>query len=261
MRRQGLLPVLLLLWGVAVVGLFGCSNDPEECLRECDGDFFFVTDPGLPAPDSLSNVNATLTGATLVDIEDFSTFPGDPKVNYVFSVPGRGRVDINMNYIGWTLPVEIGQTYTLFVERTQGLVPAAMALMISDDQGMRFLGVNDWRPNTDSQENPRRYRVFAGGDTYSDLNGDGDLRVFLGGGGCEPRVVNSTCFLEITNLQLTFVVGSTQQLRLWNRDTGRLGNWVFHVHKAERVVGKSNCDEGLQGQNGMSFFVERDGLR
>jgi hypothetical protein len=253
--------MLLLLGGAAVIGLSGCSNEPEECLRECEGDFFYFTDPGLVAPDSSSNAVATLVGATLVEIEDFSSFPGDPKLNYIFSVPGTGRIDINLNYLGWTLPVEVGETYTLFLERTHGLVPPAMALMISDDQGMRFLAVNDWRPNTDPQVSPRRYRIFADGDTYTDLNGDGDLRVFLGGNGCEPRVSNTTCFLEITNQQLTFVVGSTQTLKLWNRETGRLGNWVFHVHKAEKVVGKSNCAAGLEQQNGMSFFVERDGLR
>jgi hypothetical protein len=142
--------------------------------------------------------------------------------------------------------VEVGQTYTLYIERTQTLNPAAFALSISDDQGIRYLGVNDWRPGAG---------VFKTG--FPDL-GSENFRVSLLDTGCKPRVENTKCYRSITNYRLDFSVGSEPVLPLKNGETGQAGGWIFRAHKAEVVIAKA-C--GLLDANGMSFSVERSGLR
>jgi len=243
---------------VALAGAVGCNSQPEECTTPSEGDFQFTVDPPLIEPDSTANIDKTIVDATLIDIQDYSSAV-DPRILYRFQAAGHPRLDILLAYRGSTLPVEIGGVYTLHIEYTQRLNPPAMALTISDAVGIRFVGVNDWRPNTDTVL-PKRFHVFAGQDHYGELNGDGLLRAYLTSMGCDPRVSNTRCYLEITNLRLEFVLGSNQ-VTLANGQEGRLGSWIAHVHKAEKVIGKTDCQEALLDQNGVSFFVERDGLR
>jgi len=247
-----------LVAAVAVAGAMGCNDQPEECTAPAEGDFTYLVDPQLSWPDSLTNIDRTIADATLTDIQDFSGAV-DPRILYRFQATGYPRLDVFLGYVGSTLPIEIGETYTLRFEHTQQLSPPAMALTISDAQGIRFLGVNDWRPNTDTVL-PKRFHVFATADNYGDLNGDGPLRVYFSSASCDPRVSNTDCYLEITNVRLDFTLGG-MQVKLHNGEEGRLGSWIVHVHKAEKVVGKAACRDALLNQNGVSFYVERAGLR
>lgn len=238
MRYLGLLLVLVLL---------GCGDDEDAaCTSEGDGDLILTTDRlALSAPDSLSNVKMTVADAVLNDVLDFTS--GVPRrIIYRFVAPGRPNFDVILDYVGFTLPVEEGETYTLFIERTQQLNPAAMAFSISDSVGIRYLGVNDWRPEAG---------VLEGG--FPDLGSDG-LRVSFLDAGCPPRVENTDCYRSITNYRLDFFVGNGSALTLKNGESGQTGNWIFRAHKAELVLAKT-C--GLLDANGMSFSVERSGLR
>lgn len=245
---------LLLVLGLGLgwnLALLGCGDDGDEaCLSEGDGNLTLATDRlDLSAPDNLSNVKMTLTDAVLTDILDFTS--GVPRrIVYRFAAPGRPNFDVILDFIGFTLPVEEGGTYTLYIERTQQLNPAASAFSISDEQGLRYLGVNDWRPEAG---------VLTGG--FPDLLSDGEmstLRVALLEAGCSPRVENTECFQSITNYRLDFFVGGEAGLGLRNGESGQAGNWIFRAHKAEMVIAKA-C--GLLNANGMSFSLERSGLR
>ena len=250
MKYVGLLLVLGLGLG-SNLALLGCGDDEDEaCLSEGDGNLTLTTDGLiLSAPDSLSNVKMTLTDALLTDILDFTA--GVPRrIIYRFAAPRRPNFDVILDFIGFTLPVEEGETYTLYIERTQQLNPAASAFSISDEQGLRYLGVNDWRPEAG---------VFTGG--FPDLFANGEvspLRVAFLDAGCTPRVENTECYRSITNYRLDFFVGTEPGLGLKNRESGQVGNWIFRAHKAEQVIAKA-C--GVLNANGMSFSVERGGLR
>ena len=239
---------------LAAAALSACGEDPPECTRADDGDLFFSFDPLLPSPaDSTQNVMVTLNNATLLDV---IRFPGDdPPVNiYRFRTPTYNRLDLRQRDLGYDLPVEVDSTYTLMVEMTQSLVPPAMGMKILDADGIRYFGVNDWYPSGDS-----RAQVFKTG--YGEFGDDGMLQVLLSNTGCEPRVENTSCYLSITNRRLDFILGSHGRVGRFNGESVVIGGFRFHVHKAEVVIGKQGCSEALLGQNGVSFFVERDGLR
>jgi hypothetical protein len=246
MKYLGLLLVLSLGLGVNLT-LSGCGDDEDAaCISEGDGDLLLSTDRLVEsAPDSLSNVKMTISGAVLSDILDFTS--GVPRrIIYRFTAPGRSTFDLILEYIGFTLPVVEGETYTLYIERTQNLTPAAKAYSISDSVGIRYLGVNDWKPEAG---------VFENG--FPDLGGE-DFRVAYLDAGCTPRLENTDCYRSITNYRLDFFVGSGSALTLRNGESGQTGGWVFRAHKAEQVIAKA-C--GLLDANGMSFSVEREGLR
>jgi len=245
MRYLGLLLVLCLGLG-SNLALLGCGDDEDpSCLSEGDGDLKVSTSGlALSAPDSLSNAKTTVTGAVLSDVRDF-TSGTPPQIVYTFSAPGRPDFNVTLNYIGFIFPVEEGETYTLFYERTQNLNPPASAFSISDDQGILYLGVNDWRPGA---------AVFETG--FPELGGEA-FRVALLDAGCKARVENTDCYRSIKNFRLDFFVGSEPVLPLKNGESGQTGNWIFRAHKAEEVIAKA-C--GLLDANGMSFSVESSGL-
>ena len=240
----------LFFLGVCYLGwvLTGCSSTSPECEQESDGEFRYATAPQLGAPDSTSNVSITVVNAVLDTIVDFSNNVS-PKIEYRFRAAAYPRLDVSIDYIGSRIPVEQDSTYTLFFEKTQGSEPKSMAISISDAQGLLYLAVNDWFPSSDE-----RARVFENG--YPSLGADGELRVFLVGAGCEPRVEND-CFRSITNQRLDFVVGSAAALELWNGEQGQVGSWIFRVHKAEDVVPNQGCLAAILAANGVSFSVER----
>jgi hypothetical protein len=247
MTWRGFFYVLILGWGAALIGLIGCGEDESElCTRPNEGKFFYATDPPLINPDSTANMVRTFTDVVFDSLIDGRNFVG-PTLTYRFLTPTR--LDIVVDYNGHEIPIVKGETYTLFLERTQRRNPPSMALMISDGQGIRYLGVNDWRPGS---------WVFKGG--YPDLNGDGVLGVVFTEAGCAPRV-DDDCFRNITNYRLDFIVGTQSPLGLWNQEQGQVGSWIFYAHKAERVVARAECLDGLLEQNGISFSVERSGLR
>lgn len=246
-------PVIILVL-LAAAALAACGEDPPECTQAHEGDLTFAFDPQLPAPpDSASNLTATLNGATLNDV---LRFPGSdpPVIIYRFRTPSYNRLDMIFRDLGTDLPLAIDSTYTLMVDMTRGLVPPSMGLKILDGEGLRYLGVNDWYPSGDS-----RAKVFKNG--YGDLGDDGALRVFLSNTGCDPRVENTSCYLSITNRRLDFILGDRSRVGRYNGEEAVIGSWRFHVHKAEVVIGKQGCLEALEGQNGVSFFAERAGLR
>lgn len=247
MRYLGFLLVLCLALG-SNLALLGCGDDEDAaCLSEGDGDLILKADRlVLSAADSLSNSKTTINDAVLNDILDFTS--GVPRrIVYQFTAPGQpSGFEIILDYIGFTLPVEEGEIYTLYIERTQQLNPPASALSISDSVGIRYLGVNDWRPEAG---------VFE--DGFPDLGGD-DFRVGFLDAGCSPRVENTDCYRSITNYRLDFFVGTGTALALRNGESGQTGDWIFRTHKAELVLAKA-C--GLLDANGMSFSVERSGLR
>jgi hypothetical protein len=153
-----------------------------------------------------------------------------------------------------TNPVVQGETYTLGFELTQWLTPPAMGIRILDAQGLRFFGVNDWRPAGTAGA-----QIYESG--YGGLNADGTLKVFFTDGGCTSLDVDYDCYREFTNRRLDFLIGTNGPLEMWHGDTGTLGAWRIHVHKGAYVVGRAGCTDGLLNMNGVSFTLERAGLR
>ena len=248
MARRG---VTIILGVMALAVAAGCSSESEECLREFEGNLFFTFDPQLPSPsDSLMNIKLDIPDALLTDI---SPFPNNvpPVIFYRFSTPTYPRLDLRLDDLGSDLPLEVDSTYTLTVDLTQRLTPAAMGLKIFDRQGLLYLGVQDFRPSGDPLAS-----IFE--DGYGNLNDSGELQVFFGDTGCAPRVENTACFLEITNYRLDFLLDGGRSLGLYNGDEGTMAGWIFHVHKSSKVIGKQGCPLSLLEQNAVSFFVQRE---
>lgn len=221
------------------LGLFAaaCDDQPEECKRLPEGEFTFRLEPGR-AGDPY-----TLT-ATVQSIEYFA---GDPSIyEYRLLTPQNQTIVLTLDDLGYTLPVEAGQSYTFEVHSVGG-VPTANGIRISDASGLRFMAVTDWRPN---------FSVFTEG--YGSLGATGQLQVFFQADGCDPRIEDTTCFLEVTNYRLEFVAGG-QRVKLWNQQEALLAGWRIHALKTSLVKVKSGCPEELQQQ--ISFFIERDGIR
>ena len=231
--RAGVILAALALGLVAAA----CDDQPEECKRLPEGEFTFRLDP------SRADEPYTLT-ATVQSIEYFA---GEPATyEYRLRTPQSQTIVLTVDDLGYSLPVEVGQSYTFNVHSVGG-VPAANGIRISDASGLRFMAVTDWRPN---------FSVFTEG--YGSLGDGGILQVFFQDDGCDPRVEDTRCFLEIRNYRLEFVAGG-QRVRLWNRQEAKLAGWRIHALKTTVVKVKSDCPEELQQQ--ISFFVERDGIR
>jgi hypothetical protein len=231
--RAGVIVAALALGMIAAA----CSDEPEECKRTPEGEFTFRLDPAR-AGDPY-----TLT-ATVEAIEYFAG--ENPTYEYRLRTPQSQAIVLTLEDMGYSLPVDVGQSYTFDVQNVGG-VPAANGIRISDASGLRFMAVTDWRPN---------FSVFT--DGYGSLGDTGTLQVFFQPDGCDPRVEDTTCFLEVRNYRLEFVAGG-QRVRLWHRQEAKLAGWRIHAMKASVVKVKSGCPEELQQQ--ISFFVERDGIR
>ena len=271
--RKGLYFTLIL--GAAL--LMGCEEDhPAECDLASKGQslppniqdgFVFSVVPNLPSatPDSTADIDVTVNAVldTMWANPNFLV----PQFTYRFKAvpPGWfGTRDIRVNDLlvdeepdpaKRGFPVIKGQTYTLHFELTSPeSYPPAMSIRISDSQGVRFFGVNDWRPGGTTGA-----QIYENG--YDDMDPDGELRVAWSDGGCQTQDVDFSCYQEWTNRRLDFMIGNNGPLELWSSQEGTLGNWHFIVYKAVKVVGKAGCQEALLRQNGTSFTVERTGLR
>jgi hypothetical protein len=257
------------LWGAVVAcaatAAMGCSDDErEECARVDEGEFFFTVQslPAFPiGPDSLANLQVTLAGAV---VDSVAAFPGfdPPTIFYRFHAPGYSRIDIRLDDLlldtssdvrDRGLPVAKGDTLTLTLEQTRRLTPPSMAIRLADAGGLRYLGVNDWRPSGDPDA-----RVMRSG--YGVLGDDGELDVFLIDTGCPDRSNDPVCYFEIRNYRIDFSLGDEGVVELYNQGDRTFSGWRFHVHKAARVIATTSCD-GLLRQNAVSFFVEREGVR
>ena len=228
--------VILAALGLGLIAA-ACSDQPEECKRLPEGEFTFRLDPAA-AGDPY-----TLTAT----VESIEFFPGEPSsYEYRLRTSQSQIVLLILDDLGYSLPVEVGQSYTFDVHSVGG-VPPANGIRISDASGLRFMAVTDWRPN---------FSVFPEG--YGNLGDVGALQVFFQPDGCDPRVEDTTCFLEIRNYRLEFVAGG-QRLKLWNAQEAKLAGWRIHALKTAVVKVKTDCPDKLQQQ--ISFFVERDGIR
>ena len=226
--------VILTALGLGLVAA-ACDDQPEECKRTPEGEFTFRLDP------SRANDPYTLT-ATVQSIEPVA---GEPATyEYRLLTQESQTIVLTLDDLGYSLPVEEGQSYTFDVQSVGGK-PAANGIRISDASGLRFMAVTDWHPN---------FSIFTEG--YGSLGDNGTLKVFFQDDGCDPRVEDTTCFLEIRNYRLEFVAGG-QRVKLWHRQEAKLAGWRIHVLKASVVMVKAGCPEELQQQ--ISFFVERDG--
>ena len=261
--------MLKVFWLAALAGLALLTSCEEERAAECDladkGDFLFDVAPKLPSgPDSLGDIDVSVNAVLDTIIATPNFIP--PLITYRFrAVPSGwfGTRDIRLNDLLVSeepdpgkrgFPVVQDQTYTLHFEMSQHVIPPSMSIRISDPQGVRFFGVNDWRPSGTTGA-----QIYESG--YGDLPPDGELRVAWSDGGCQTQDVDFSCYQEWTNRRLDFMVGNNGPLELWSGQDGTLGNWRFIVYKAAKVVGKAGCTEGLLHQNGTSFTVERTGLR
>ena len=257
-----------ILLAAAVLGAFGlvaCGGDdePGECGRRPEGDFFFTVTPRLPSgADSTADIERTIPGAVLDSILVGASFV-PPIITYRFHAPGFPRLEIQLTDLLANrepdaakrgFPVVKGETYTLGFELNQRIVPPAMGIRILDAQGLRFFGVNDWRPAGTAGA-----QIFEGG--YGGLNADGELKVFFADVGCTSLDLDYNCYAEFTNHRLDFLIGAVGPLELWSGDTGTLGAWRIHVHKGAKVVPQAGCFPALLDANGVSFTVERVGLR
>jgi hypothetical protein len=256
---------LILIAGAAL--LIGCEEDRSaECDLAAKGDFVFFVVPGLPSgSDSTADIDLTVASAvvdTIIVAPNFTI----PTITYRFrAVPSGwfGTRDIRLNDVLLSqepdpakrgFPVVQGQTYTLHFELSQQIYPPAMSIRISDAQGIRFFGVDDWRPSGTTGA-----QIYENG--YGDFNPGGELSVAWADGGCQTQSVDFSCYQEWTNRRLDFLIGNDGPLGLWSGQQGTLGSWHFIVYKAVKVVSKAGCFEGLLKQNGVSFTVERTGLR
>jgi hypothetical protein len=255
-------------WLAVVFGvlLSGCQEDhPAECDLAAKGDFVFSVVPKLPSgADSTADIDVSVS-AVLDTAIAYPTFI-PPIIVYRFravSAGWFGTRDIRLNDLLVNeepdparrgFPVVQGQTYTLHFEMTQQIVPPAMSIKIQDAGGVRFFGVNDWRPAETSGA-----QIYE--DGYGTLNPDGELRVLWADAGCQTQDVDFSCYQEWTNRRLDFLIGNDGPLELWSGQEGTLGNWRVIVYKAAKVVGKAGCTQGLLRQNGTSFTLERAGLR
>ena len=254
---------LAVLGGLLLAGV-GCEEEtPTECTLEPQGDFVFTLDPRLPSgPDSTDDIEHRITGAVLDTIMVTPNFI-PPLITYRFHHgPGSSRLDIRLidrlveeesDPAQRGFPVVKGETYTLYFELTQQIVPPAMSIRIEDAAGVRFFGVNDWRPSGTTGA-----QIHETG--YGELDNQ-ELRVLFSDGGCQTREVNFDCYQEFTNRRLDFVIGNNGPLELFSDQQGTLGNWDIFVYKAAKVVAKAGCTEGLLSQNGASFTLERADLR
>ncbi|HET9232513.1 MAG TPA: hypothetical protein VFP10_00030 [Candidatus Eisenbacteria bacterium] len=253
---------LALLLGLCVIGVACEEESPAECDLDPQGDFLFSLDPRLPSgPDSTADIERTITGAVLDTIMVAPNFI-PPLITYRFHAPGFSRLDIRLidllveeetDPAQRGFPVVKGETYTLDFELTQQVVPPSMSIRISDGEGVRFFGVNDWRPaeTTGAQ-------IHESG--YPEIDG-AELRVLFSEVGCETQDVDFDCYQEFTNRRLDFLIGNNGPLELFSNQRGTLGPWDIFVYKAAKVVAKAGCTESLLRQNGVSFTLERAGLR
>ncbi len=236
-------PSLAVAVGLAFsAAVSGCNNEPKECTRGAEGEYLIQQmDP--PVFGSVLSFTATVVSA-----RSFASVP--PSSEYKIQRHSDNQViTLLIQDLGHPLPVATGSAYDFQLEMIGG-VPPTSAIKVSDSQGVRFLGVSDWKPN---------YSVFTGG--YGDLAAGGSagtLQVFFGSAGCSARVENTKCFNEIRNYRLEFLLGASTRAKLWQGDQGAIGGWTAHVYKAEIVQVTSDCVDQLQNQ--ISFFVERDGL-
>jgi hypothetical protein len=256
-------------WLAALAGMALLTACEEKHNAECDlvakGEFVFAVVPKLPSgADSTADIDVSVNAVLDTVIASPNLLPA--QIAYRFhAVPAGwfGTRDIRLNDLLVNeepdpakrgFPVVKGQTYTLHFELSQRVVPPAMAIRISDPQGVRFFGVNDWRPSGTTGA-----QIYENG--YDDLAPDGQLQVAWADGGCQTQNVDFNCYQEWTNRRLDFMIGNNGPLELWNSQEGTLGNWRFIVYKAAKVVAKAGCTESLLHQNGVSFTVERTGLR
>ena len=255
---------LALLMGLCIVGV-GCEEDlPAECSLEPQGDFMFSLDPPLPpGTDVTADIERTIAGAVLDSIMVFPNLD-PPLIIYRFHAPSFARLDVRLNDLlveeetdpaQRGFPVVKGETYTLDFELTSPPVyPPSMSIRISDGEGVRFFGVNDWRP----AENTEPSQIHEGG--YPELGG-AELRVLFSHVGCETQEEDFDCYHEFTNRRLDFLIGNDGPLELFSNQKGTLGDWDIFVYKAAKVVAKAGCIHALRDQNGVSFTLERAGLR
>ena len=255
---------LALFLGLCVAGV-GCDEEiPAQCDLEAQGDFLFSLDPPLPSgPDPAADIERTITGAVLDSIMVFPNFD-IPLIIYRFHAPGFSRLDVRLidllveevsDPAQRGFPIVKGETYTLDFELTgEQVFPPAMSIRISDGQGVRVFGVNDWRP----AENTEPSQIHEGG--YPELGG-AELRVLFSHVGCETQDVDFDEYHEFTNRRLDFLIGNNGPLELFSNQKGTLGDWEIFVYKAAKVVAKAGSIEALRNQNGVSFTLERAGLR
>ncbi len=227
--------VLFALAGV-VAGLAGCSDDdPPECTRAVAGEFILDADP--PMMETTTTFTATVTSA-----EYFPTPP--PLWDYRLRTDEGAAIQIQVKAAAFSLPVEVDSTYTFILERhlAGNLVPSN-GLKIFDGQGLRYLAVYDWLPNS---------TIFK--DGYGNLAGDGALQVFYQDGGCPPREENTDRIKELTNYRLEFLIGDDLRAQLWHGEQAHLGRWIVGLEKAILIQAK----DPQYAQNQISFFIQRD---
>ena len=229
-------PVLAVVLGLLSPGILaGCNEEPAHCTRAAEGEFLFGMNPEVL--DETVEFTARVTS-----IQWFATQP--PIHQYLLRTDEGKQVEIQLQDIGFSLPVVEGASYGFVIEMTRpgNLVPAA-GMKIYDEKGLLFLGVSDWLPN---------FAIFA--DGYGDLGADGALQVFHQEGGCDPREKDTAHYRELSNYRLEFLIGSNLRAKLWQGEQARLGRWLIHVHKAVRAEAKQQ--DFLQNQ--VSFFIRRE---
>ncbi len=230
----GVLALLLAPW------LGACGNDqPPECKRAAGPEFTF----------QVVGAHSDSFDVFTASVEGVREFPGDDPPSWTYTLrtpaPDNRQIQLSLPEAPDSLPVNRGELYTWTVHQVQGN-PTAYGLKITDEQGLRYLAVNDWQPN---------FSIFKNG--YGTLNPGGPLRVYFGDAGCDPIAENSQCYLLKKNYNLQFLIGPDLKAKLWNREESVLGGWRIQVQKAQRIQVKLGC----QTENQISFFVERDGLR
>lgn len=226
----------------ALVPLAGCGEDEAEgnCALGDQGNLIFQVDPVL------TGTTLNFTG-TLIDIQSFPS-NDPPVIFYIFqNLSGQTRT-IRLEDIGLDFPLTEGSIYSLRIEEDRRTPPIAVSLFITDEQGdFVYFAVNDYRPNN---------QLYL--DGYPDIDGL-ELNVFFTDDGCISRFEDVGCIASIRNHRLEFVIDDgTYRRSLWNGQDAEAGPYLIHVFRSQAVVAEPGCQAE---NNGVSFSIERDGLR
>ena len=225
-----------LVLATLALGLVSCSEDiPEVCTRASEGEFLIRLDPeSFADPFRFTAV-----------LEELNVFESPPSARYRFRLANQQTLALFVPDLGYLLPMEVGQTYTVEAV-VKGGVPGATGIRIFDGSGLLHVAVADFTPNQ---------RVFASG--YGTTPDGKRLGVRFDNGGCPDIAEDNECLQGLTNRVLVFEIDGVARGVARHGESVTADGWVMHCYKAISVV--PSCPSELQNQ--LSFFIEREDAR
>jgi len=179
-------------------------------------------------------------------VQSIEYFAGEPATyEYRLRTPQNETIVLTLDDLGYSLPVEVGQSYTFNVQSVGG-VPAANGIRISDASGLRFMAVTDWRPN---------FSVFTEG--YGAWVTPALCRSSSSPtGAIHASMIRGAFSRSATTVWSSWPGAARQAMEPAGSEAGGLAHPRVEDRRRKGEVG---LPEELQQQ--ISFFVERDGIR